>query len=427
MLVQRGLGVWAAIGVAIGIGCGSSGGGNAANGGVGDTGAGANPYGVTGVTGVAAPQPTPATGASPGAAPAPTGPAAGTAGTAAPAPGTGAAGSGASAMMAAATTDPTAMGPTAAPPTPGTLAMGECGLHTKYPGDEYCILPPPPDKGFQLHIGPSNYDNPEPQYLLQPSQEITSDFSAVSGNTQMVYFYYRQYRQRPGAHHNIITAGSGVASGLGSRIGTSNNLAADDPPGGVIAPENMDVGVPLTASTPINVSLHSINTSTQVELREVWVNFWYVDPSQVKEPVKEIFDIAPQPAIQPGQDITYGSSCTVSGTGRLLWMYGHRHANNVRFSTWRIRGTQQDLIYQAYNWEDPLVLDYSTTVQNAVPDTGPNVEGGWSGILDLKPGDQLKWECHVINQTTSVLNFTNNTYTGEMCIVDAETVGATCP
>jgi hypothetical protein len=32
----------------------------------------------------------------------------------------------------------------------------------------------------------------------------------------------------------------------------------------------------------------------------------------------------------------------------------------------------------------------------------------------------------VINKTDGVLRFTNNTYTGEMCIVDAELVGANC-
>src|SRR5687767_5543383 len=38
---------------------------------------------------------------------------------------------------------------------------GGCSLNTGYPGDDQCILPPPPDKGFQVHIGPSNYANPE--------------------------------------------------------------------------------------------------------------------------------------------------------------------------------------------------------------------------------------------------------------------------
>jgi hypothetical protein len=326
---------------------------------------------------------------------------------------------------------PPAGATTTMPMTGGPLAMNECGslpgFPTKFAGDEYCILPPPPDKGFQMHIGPSNYANPEAQYLLQPGQESTPTFTAVSGNTQQVYFYYRQIRQRPGAHHNIVTSGAGGDIGLGQRIATSNNLAEDDPKGGIIAPENADVGISMPPSTTISVSLHSINTTQQVELREIWINFWYVDPSKVKEPVKEIFDIAPQGSIAPGADVTYGSSCSVSGTGRMLWMYGHRHANNVRFSAWRTHAGQKDLVYQSYNYEEPLVLDYSSNIVNAVPDTGPNVEGGWSGILAMTPGDVFSWECHVINKQAVALNFTNNTFTGEMCILDAESVGATCP
>jgi hypothetical protein len=305
--------------------------------------------------------------------------------------------------------------------------MDECGLDTKYAGDEYCILPPPPDKGFQLHIGPSNYDNPEPQYILAAHQEITSDFSATSGNDKEVYFYYRQFRMRTGAHHNIITSGSGGDTGLGQRIGTVNALAEDYPKGAIIAPENEGVGIKLGAHSRINVSLHSINVTDKTEIREIWINFWYRDPSEVTEPVKEMFQPAPQAPIPPGADVTFGGSCTVSGTGRMLWMYGHRHANNVRFTAWRVRGGQQDVIYQGYNWEETLQLEYSSTVMNPKPDTGPMVEGGWSGILDVKSGDQFQWECHVINQTDGTLLFTNNTYTGEMCIVDAELVGGNCP
>jgi hypothetical protein len=320
-------------------------------------------------------------------------------------------------------------------------AMSECDLHTKYAGDEYCILPPPPDKGFQLHIGPSNYDNPEAQYLLAPGQEATTNYSAVSTNTEMKYFYYRQFRQRPGAHHNIITTGSvggllGGSGGLsaagldfnGNRIGTSNLLSEDSPKGGMIAPENQDVGIAIGPQTPINVSLHSINTSQDMELREIWVNFWYVDPDQVKEPVQELFAIGdPTLAVAPGTDVVLGPyTCNVTGSGRMLWFYGHRHANNVRFSAWRVRGSQRDLFYEAYYWEEPLVLEYSSTVQNPAVDAAKGVEGGWSGVLDMAAGDSIQWECHVINKTSGTLRFTNNTYTGEMCIMDAELVGANC-
>jgi hypothetical protein len=308
----------------------------------------------------------------------------------------------------------------------GPMAMDECGLKTKYPGDDYCILPPPADKGFQLHIGPKDYDNPEPQYILAAGEETTDTFLTTSTNDKQVYFYYRQYRMRPGAHHNIISSGNSGDIGLGQRIGTVNSLAEDYPQGGVIAPENKGVGIKLGAATNINVSLHSINTTQKTQLREIWVNFWYRDPSEVTDPVKEVFAAAPMAGIPPGADVMVNGSCNVSGTGRMLWAYGHRHANNTRFSVWRSRAGKKDLVYQGYNWEETLVLDYSSTVKNPMPDTGPNVEGGWSGILDIQSGDQFQWECHVVNKTNGTLNFTNNTFTGEMCILDAETVGGSC-
>jgi hypothetical protein len=320
------------------------------------------------------------------------------------------------------------MPPPAATPTvmqPMQHTMGECGLKTKYPGDEYCILPPPPDKGFQLHIGPADYDKPEIQYILGPGDERTSDFNAVSTNDKEVYFYYREYRMRTGAHHNIITSGGGGDSGLGQRIGTVNSLVEDYPKGGLIAPENEGVGIRMPAHTSINVSLHSINTSDKTMLRELWINFWYRPAEEVKQPVQEVFAVAPMAGIPPGADVTTKGSCSVSGTGRMLWAYGHRHANTVSFTVWRSRAGKKDLVYQGYSWEEPLVLDYSSTVKNAVPGDSPN-EGGWSGILDVKSGDQFLWECHVINKTNGVLNFTNNTYSGEMCILDAEMVGASC-
>jgi hypothetical protein len=287
-------------------------------------------------------------------------------------------------------------------------------------------LPPPPDKGFQLHIGPSDYKNPDASYLLQAGQEATTDFQgAPSPNTAKAYFFYRQYRMRPTAHHVIITAPNG--SDVGRRIGTANK-SEDYPTGGVIAPEDKNVGIPIDPNTPISVSFHAINTTTKPQLREIWVNFWYRDPAEVTQPATEWFEtgnttfaIAPHTKTQIGP-----TTCTVSGTGRLLWAYGHRHANNTRFLMTRIRGTQRDVIYDAYHWDEPLLLDYSSTVTNPAPDPANMGEGGWNGILDLVAGDKIEWTCDINNTTDSTLRFTNNTYTGEMCIIDAEAVGATC-
>ena len=73
-----------------------------------------------------------------------------------------------------------------------------------------------------------------------------------------------------------------------------------------------------------------------------------------------------------------------------------------------------------------MLLEYNSVVKNPAPDAASKTEGGWSGVLDLKAGDKIEWFCDVVNQQDSVLRFTNQTYLGEMCIVDAEAVGSSC-
>jgi hypothetical protein len=289
-------------------------------------------------------------------------------------------------------------------------------------------MPPPPDKGFQLHIGPADYKNPDPKYVMMPGDERTDTFTATSTNDQKRHFYVREFRMRPGSHHNIISLTTGGGFGMGRRIGTSNALTEDSPKGQIIAPENEGVGIPIDAHAPINVSLHSNNFGTKPQLREVWVNFWYKEEGSVKEEVEQMFQTGDTTfAVQPKQDTMLGPyRCTINGNGRMLWFYGHRHANNQRFSAWRIRGGQRELFYEGYNWEEPMVLEYASNVKNRTPERDKQIEGGWSGILDMKAGDVLEWECHVVNKTDGILRFTNETYTGEMCIMDAELVGANC-
>lgn len=309
------------------------------------------------------------------------------------------------------------------------LAMDECKLSTGYLGDENCILPPPPDKGFQVHYGPTDYDNPETAFVLAPGQEETTDFPVTSSNDTDVYFYYRQYRLRPSAHHIILTVpnGTGSIAGLGRRVGTANK-SQDYPSGGIIPPEDKNVGIPLAAHTTITASFHAINSTDKPQLREAWINFWYRDPSEITEPATEWFKLGSiMYSIPPDSSQTLGPfTCNVQNEGRLLWLYGHRHANNVRFTVSRVRGSQEDVIYDADKWEEPLLLEYSSTVKNPTPDIPKGIEGGWNGMLPLAAGDQIKWSCDVVNKNSTALRFTEQTYLGEMCIVDAEAIGTDC-
>jgi hypothetical protein len=250
----------------------------------------------------------------------------------------------------------------------------------------------------------------------------------VSGNDRQVYYYYRQFRMRPGTHHNIIATANATNFDYGRRLAITNHLIEDNPKNGEIAPENAGVGIALAPATPLLIDVHSINTTDQPALREIWVNFWYRDPELVTERVEELAQAGDTTFAIPARAETMLGPfrCQVFGSGRMLWMYGHRHANNVRFSAWRVRGDERVLLYEAYKWEDPLLLEFSSTVQNPEADRARGIEGGYSGVLDLRTGDALEWECHVINKTDGVLRFTNENFNGEMCILDAELVGANC-
>jgi len=338
----------------------------------------------------------------------------------------------ASAMAGAAAPPPTTMPPVTEPaappadppavPTEPALAMDECGLDTQWGGDEYCILPPPKDQGFQLHIGPADYDNPDPKYVMEPGQEVTENWDEVTGNDQSVYYYWRQYRMRPGSHHLIVSS-----AGLGGRrLGGTQNSAKDNPDRGVIAPENQGVGMQLAANTPISMSLHYLNFTDKPIIKEVWVNFWYRDPSEVTEAAKEMFSMAPM-GISPGQHVLVHGTCPISGAGRVLTLYGHVHANNHRFTAWRTRGAQQQPVYEMYDWEHPLVLEYSSIVDNAAADPVGKIGGGWNGILDLQAGDSLEFECDITNDTNQTFVGRNEALNDEMCILIGDTVGTTVP
>src|SRR5262245_41281398 len=86
----------------------------------------------------------------------------------------------------------------------GTAAM-PCNISTGYPGDELCILPPPEGTGFQLHYGPSSYDQAEiNKFLLMPGDERTDCIFVDTPNQTEVFFNEYHGRMRPGSHHMLL-------------------------------------------------------------------------------------------------------------------------------------------------------------------------------------------------------------------------------
>jgi len=306
------------------------------------------------------------------------------------------------------------MNPTAGAPKP---AMDECGLHTQYPGDQYCIMPPAADKGFQIHIGPTDYDKPEAKYVLQPGEENVVNMMATSGNDKDAYYYWRQYRMRPGSHHVIISVD-------GRRIGGVQNLVRDEPNNGVIAPEDQDVGLTLKAHSQMTANMHFYNFTEKPLVRELWLNYWYKDAGSVKEPAMQAFSMASVTAAVAHSHVVVGASCPITGSGRALTLYGHRHLNNVRFSIWHTAGGKRDLVFEDYDSQNPGAIDFNSLAMNPAPNPMTKTMGGASGVLNLKAGDTLDFECEIVNNTDKNFFGANEAEDDEMCILIGDTVGA---
>jgi hypothetical protein len=113
------------------------------------------------------------------------------------------------------------------------------------------------------------------------------------------------------------------------------------------------------------------------------------------------------------------ASRSISGEGRIISMFGHRHAATERFAVF----LNEDLVYDSWDWVESRVFNYDSITDNPPPAPAMRVDGAASGMLPVKAGDEVRFECHVNNTTDGTLTFRNELYTGEMCILFGSTVG----
>jgi hypothetical protein len=328
------------------------------------------------------------------------------------------------------------LGPRAPPGDAGTDTGGgskpgamPCDIHTGYEGDEYCILPPDPSIGFQLHYGPKSYDDPEEikKYLLMPGEETTDCVYMKTPNEVEIFHSEYHGRMRPGSHHLLVYTKSSAspdsagpeACNLG--VDTAMILGAQKPKVDIDrsenpAPENDGMAQKLTPRAQAVLQLHYINTTAKPILREAWANVVYRDPSTVQILADPIFFIAGLGANIPAGStrITKGQA-TASQDVRLVAATGHYHAHTVRFSAFSVIGGERRQLIEDYDWHDPTMFSFDSLRVNPAWNAADRKAGAWSGILHLSAGDKIEWECEVVNDGNVPLKWDNAVYTGEMC------------
>ena len=312
---------------------------------------------------------------------------------------------------------------------PGNPGAMPCSIRSGYPGDELCILPPDAREGFQLHYGPKSYDDPAEikKYLLMPGEETTDCVFMKTPNDVEVFHSEYHGRMRPGSHHLLVftqSAQMGDSDGpqaCNQGLDTTMILGAQTPTIDIDrnqdhAPENDGLAQKLPPQAQAVFQLHYLNTSGVPILREAWVNVIYRDPSTVKALSDPIFFLAGLGANIPPftTKITRGQA-TAPQDLRLVAATGHYHAHTVRFSAFSVISGERRQIFEDYDWHDPKMFGFDSVQKNSPWNADTRTAGAFSGILNLKAGDRIEWECEVVNDSMVTLRFADAVHTAEMC------------
>ena len=349
---------------------------------------------------------------------------------------------------------------------------------TGFPGDEYCILPPPPDKGLQLGAHPqglgwfeqvaagdlSGYAAPRDAWVMEPGEEETRDFTTSAANRETRRYYRGYHRTRTGLHHGVISAHDdpeakrevwsdatlvpaggnpfkgAVTSGIAGLLRADENgpRSLEKPP------EDDGLYYELAANPTIIFDLHTINFTAAPLLKEAWTNLWWEEDART--PIVGFYGFEPAQAlltITAGETLDLHYFWRMTERVRVINLFGHRHAWSPIFSAWIERKGQAEaeLLYRSFDWLDVPTYSYDSLTTNPAANGPARTDGGASGLVELEVGDELHFNCHVTftderaaevgsersASEIGALRFANEAYDAEMCILSGNAVGAVIP
>ncbi len=341
---------------------------------------------------------------------------------------------------------------------------------TGFPGDNFCILPPPPDKGLQYGVHPQGLDwfaqvstgdmsgyeraNISDDFIMQPADEGEFNYATSASNTEPQNYYRHSARMRSGSHHmivaNIESSQALETWGPGAPVGL--NAGTDGLPGAQRPDENTpkslekpaeDAGyyAIFSSGKTIIFDMHHFNATDAEILKEAWTNIWFEDDATKLVSGLNGLDLTQTffLAVQPNTTVDLHYSFNVTEPVRIVTLFGHRHAWTTNFSAWVVDGSETEILYQSFDWYDEPTYRYDSLTENPVPDHSLLSDGAATGIRVLQPGQVLHYNCRiqytaergvkvdapVTPMQNGTLGFANEAFTAEMCILFGSTAEGT--
>ncbi len=270
---------------------------------------------------------------------------------------------------------------------------------TRYTPPDFIALDPP-QKGFQLHLGPYDvwpaeiHDREFMYYQPYPTSEdifVTRYEISITQNSHhfLLYNYpngmatptpnvFRDIRNAQGVGNIIHLIQLGNLFPFQLFVGTQlPYLNYYFPPG---------VALRLPAGSGFDLNSHSVNRSGESQEGEVYVNIHTVDQSEVQRAADYDFFGNFNISLPPNATTTLTYDGFFDEKRQIIQMWSHSHEHTLEFNIYRIGGEDDgQQIYWTNDWEHPPFL-------------------GFDPPLTVNPGEGLRL-------VTTYNNWTNKTIT----------------
>ncbi len=250
-------------------------------------------------------------------------------------------------------------------------------------------LPPPAaGEGFQLRGA---------YFEVQPGEDATH-CTFINGVGAFAFRSYEGAQGPDAAHHLAVYASStwipdGDADcGLETEFGMADWMFLAGGTKGEVVSYPESTGVVVEESMTIILQAHYVNFEGSVVAANDAINFFTLGEEEVENPLDMGVMLNYDIQVLPGQEYQSTAECTVPGTYQVIAVSGHHHEWGTGFSVEMIRDGQE------------------TPLWSGLPLPGSDVEDqviyyAEGNLLELQPGDVIRWSCSWFNTTDAVLNW----------------------
>jgi hypothetical protein len=183
-------------------------------------------------------------------------------------------------------------------------------------------------------------------------------------------------------------------------------------------PDDANLVAHIPAHAELQLKLHFTNDSDQPMLQEAWINLVERDAGDASigaGSIELLGGLTMAVAPNTTQVVTSTTAAPQDLDVAVLSPYFHEHTR--RFTAYRVAGGTKTKILEAYDAKALKPVYFDSAHTNPSPDSDAGTPGAFSGKLHFNQGDQLQWECEVVNNLTNPIGFSNSFHTGEMCIL----------